>query len=134
MHNEHTEWLRAITKGDSVRRVSELAGISHVTLSRQLRAGTLTTDTVIHVANAYGESPVAGLIKLGFVSNRWLHELGVASSLMMASDEQLTDELLRRLRLLPDKPVDELAARRALDFDQAVADSSPTEPEPGSQE
>lgn len=137
MHNEHTEWLRAITKGDSLRRVSELAGISHVTLSRQLRAGTLTTDTVIHVANAYEESPVAGLVELGFISERWLEEMGVASSLMLASDEQLTDELLRRLRLLPDEPITDVADMRkaqrdgsVVEFDSRVphaADSSPDE-------
>lgn len=112
MRNNHLEWLEAITRGDSARRVSELADVSAATLGRQIRAGELKSDMVIKIAEAYEESPVVALVDLGFMSAKWITEPGVVTALSRASDEELTDELLRRLKLLDKTPVDELAERR----------------------
>lgn len=90
-----------------------MAGISDATLGRQLKAGDLSSDLIIKIAEAYDESPVVALVDLGFMSARWITEPGVRTALSRASDEELTDELLRRLRLLEDVPVDDLASRRA---------------------
>lgn len=151
MKETHTDWYRRVTRGDSNRHVSSRAKISDATLGRQLKANELSADLIIKIAQAYNESPVVALVDLGFVSARWLQEVGTTTALTRASDEELTDELLRRLRLLDDQPIDDLAARRAgapvsgphasvddddgivRDFDYSpdeyAADSSPNEQE-----
>ena len=85
-----------------------------------MRAGELKADLVIKIAEAYEESPVIALADLGFMSARWITEPGVLTALSRASDEQLTDELLRRLRLIEDVPVDTLAAKRSNNRDVDV--------------
>lgn len=109
----HAEWFARITRGDSNRQVADRANVSDATLGRQLRAGTLSADMIIKVAEAYNESPVIALVDLGFMSARWVTEPGVVTALSRASDEELTDELLRRLNLLSDAPVDQLASERS---------------------
>lgn len=110
-----------MTQGDSLRRVSELADVSDRTLSRQLRDQELRPDMVIKIAQAYNESPSEALVDLGFMDEKWLTSASVRRALMKATDEQLTDELLRRLNLLPDAPVDDVARERNL---KAVSDVS----------
>ena len=109
----HIEWLDKVTRGDSNREIARRAeGVSDATLSRQRRAGELSADLIIKIAEAYNESPVVALVDLGFMSAKWITEPGVITALSRATDEELTDELLRRLNLLNKTPVDELAARR----------------------
>lgn len=140
MQETHNSWFKRVTRNDSNRRAAELANISPVTLGRQLKADDLSADLVIKIAQAYDESPVVALVDLGFVSAKWIQEVGITTALTRASDEELTDELLRRLQLLDDSPVDELASRRAksnrpappvqadrYDPQKHVADSSPDE-------
>ncbi|MEH0147431.1 hypothetical protein V6D40_07140 [Corynebacterium sp. Q4381] len=110
---KHTEWLQRVTRGDSYRRVAEVSGINDRTLANQMRAGELKPELIIRVAEAYDESPVIALVDLGFMSARWMTEPGVLTALARATDEQLTDELLRRLKLIEDVPVDELANERS---------------------
>lgn len=134
MSETHVEWFKRVTRNDSNRRASELADISPATLGRQLKAGELSADLIIKIAQAYHESPVVALVDLGFVSAKWINEIGTTTALSHATDEELTDELLRRLRLIDDSPVNELAERRS-NIDSpgveppiyAVADSSPDE-------
>ena len=67
------------------------------------------------------------------MSAKWITEPGVVTALSLASDEELTDELLRRLNLLPKGAVDVVAEERHADLRSvppeweglAVADSSP---------
>ena len=137
---EHIEWFNRITAGDSHREVSRRSGVPNRTIANQVSSGTLKPEVIIKVAEGYNESPVIALVDLGFISARWITEPGVVTSLSRATDEQLTDELLRRLRLIDDAPVDELAARRSNTAPASVeglpyaADSSDTEPEPGDDE
>lgn len=132
MSETHKEWFTRVTRGDSNRQVSDRAKISNVTLGRQLKQGELSADMIIKISQAYEESPVIALVDLGFISARWINEFGVTTSLTRASDEELTDELLRRLNLLSNEQVDELAQRRMSGAhgvmpDMAVADGSPDE-------
>ena len=112
MRNRHLEWFERTTRNDSNRTVAAKAGISDATLGRQLRDGALKADAIISIAEAYDESPVFALVDLGFISARWTQDIGVMSALGKVTDEELTDELLRRLRLLDTTPVDDLAERR----------------------
>lgn len=135
MQETHLEWFKRVTRNDSNRRASDLAEISPATLGRQLKAGELSADLIIKIAQAYDESPVVALVDLGFISARWMQEIGTTTALTRATDEELTNELLRRLKLLDDEPVDELAARRSNNDTSdvhpmpygAVADTSPDE-------
>lgn len=113
MNETHIEWFKRVTRNDSNRRASELADISPATLGRQLKAGELSADLIIKIAQAYNESPVVALVDLGFVSAKWMNEIGTTTALSRATDEELTDELLRRLHLIEDEPVDHLAQRRS---------------------
>lgn len=110
---EHIEWFNRITAGDSHREVSRRSGVPNRTIANQVSSGTLKPEVIIKVAEGYNESPVIALVDLGFISARWITEPGVVTSLSRATDEQLTDELLRRLKLIDDEPVDELAAKRS---------------------
>lgn len=113
MQETHSQWYKRVTRGDSNRQVAHTANISDATLGRQLRANDLSADLIIKIAEAYDESPVIALVDLRFMSARWITEPGVLTALSRATDEQLTDELLRRLKLIEDVPVDELASRRS---------------------
>ena len=137
------EWITSIT-ADSQGDVAARAGIPLRTLQYQIRNGP-KIETVIAVADAYGHSPFVALVDLGYIDDSWLDQLSESTeaALMAASDEQLTDEILRRLKKGSrsfDTPIDDLAARRSntttpairpvVDDDlPAVADSSPDNPE-----
>ena len=110
---EHIEWFNRITAGDSHREVSRRSGVPNRTIANQVSSGTLKPEVIIKVAEGYNESPVIALVDLGFVSARWITEPGVVTALSRATDEELTDELLRRLKLIDDEPVDHLAAKRS---------------------
>ena len=134
MQETHSQWYKRVTRGDSNRQVAHTANISDATLGRQLRANDLSADLIIKIAEAYDESPVIALVDLGFMSARWITEPGVLTALSRATDEQLTNELLHRLRLIEDVPVDELAKRRGAGGVVPLpyaADDSDTEPEEG---
>lgn len=113
MRNDHEFWFRKVTRHDSNRQVADNAGISAATLGRQLKAGELSADIIIKIAEAYDESPIVALVDLGFMSAKWITEHGTVTALSKATDEELTDELLRRLQLISDQPVDQLAERRS---------------------
>ncbi|WP_455005623.1 hypothetical protein [Corynebacterium propinquum] len=134
---EQIEWFKRVTRGDSAREIARRAGLNNRTVARQISNEEFSTDIIIKVAEAYDESPVVALVDLGFMSSRWISEPGVLTALTRASDEQLTDELLRRLRLLPDEPITDVADMRlaqrdgsVVEFDSRVphaADGSPDE-------
>lgn len=134
---EQIEWFKRVTRGDSAREIARRTKLNNRTVARQISNEEFSTDVIIKVAEAYDESPVIALVDLGFMSARWISEPGVLTALTRASDEQLTDELLRRLRLLPDEPITDVADMRqaqrdgsVVEFDSRVphaADSSPDE-------
>lgn len=142
--NPH-EWLRSITD-DGPNAIARRAAISERTLYSQLERGALSVPNILKVCRAYDSNPIRALIDWGHIDAAWASVPDVEAALRLASDEQLTDEVLRRLKLIPrhpdyDTPVDELARRRASAppvFDDGagdvgslpmVADSSPDHPE-----
>lgn len=134
----HKDWLETITD-DSVLAISKAIGTANSTLVAQLNKQKISPENVIRIAEHYGHHPVDALVETGYLDKRWAKAIAPLQALREVSEDDLADEVLRRMKLGQNsgalkQPVDELAARRALDFDQAVADSSPTEPEPGSQE
>ena len=136
-------WLETITD-DQPGTIAKKAGIPRRTLYHQLERGTFPIDNIIKITDAYGTSPIDALMEIGVIDRAWANVPDVVAALRLATDDQLTDEILRRLKLGSrnfDTPVDELDARRsntttpairAVDNDLPyVADSSPDEPEEG---
>lgn len=111
------EWVRSITD-DHTKDIATRAGISDRTLRHQMSVGTISVENVIRIANAYGHNPLRVLINMGVADESWARIEDIEGALRRATDEQLTDEFLRRLKVAPnpewDTSVGDLeAARRA---------------------
>ena len=109
------EVLAKITS-DSGRTIARKAGINERTFLHQVSNGKMPLENLIKVASAYGASPIRALIDLGEIDEAWTRVPDIDAALRLADDEQLTDELLRRIKASPnpmwDEPVGDLEARR----------------------
>lgn len=137
-----TRWWKYITGiiGDSTySEAATKAGFDKSAFTRWKKGARADPDFVVKVARAYNANVLEALVAAEFITEEEakLVEVAPRLSLRLATDEQLTDELLRRLKLLDTAPVDELAQRRSnsaatlsepsdMPFD-VVADSSPEE-------
>lgn len=132
-------WLDGLIGDDTRAVAAKKADYAQSTISRQLSRGHLRPETVIALCRAYDRSPVAGLIETDYIKEWEINGPDISIALRGATNEQLLDEIMRRsdpqARYLfgNDADIDTIGLA-PLDFDRAVADSSPTEPEPGSQE
>ncbi len=68
------------------------------TLNRQLAESALTPETIVKIARGYGESAVPGLIAYGLLVDSDIAEVSIEEALQYAEDEQLMDEVLRRMQ------------------------------------
>ena len=93
------QWLRKVTNGDSNRKISERAGISDATLGRHMKNNELPADTIIKIAEAYNANPIDALVALGFMQSKWSAAPTPLSALRQAGDQDLTDEILYRLKI-----------------------------------
>lgn len=131
---KHTEWLIAVTS-DSVRNVAITIGLPPRTLATQLEKQRLSPENIIKIAEHYDTHPVGALVDTGYLDPRWANQVDPESAVRLLTDEQVTNEVLRRLTEVRGEhpefhtPVDELAERRANVGPEfyAVADSSPDE-------
>ena len=108
-------WLETIT-ADQPGTVAKKAGIPRRTIYHQLERGTFPIDSIIKITDAYGTNPIDALMEIGIIDRAWANVPDVVAALRLATDDQLTDEILRRLKLGSrsfDTPVDDLAARRS---------------------
>lgn len=104
------EWLDTIT-ADGLNEVARVAGIPQRTLYNQLDKRSLSAENVVKIAAAYRVHPLRALIDCGLVDAAWEQVPDVEAALRLATDEQLTDEVLRRLKAGSpsfDTPIDEL--------------------------
>lgn len=110
------EWLRSFTD-DHTKTIAARAGISDRTLRHQMQTSGINVENVIRIANAYDQHPLRVLINMGIVDESWANAADIEGALRRADDEQLTDEILRRMKVAPnpdwDEPVGDLAAKRA---------------------
>ncbi len=115
---KHSEWLRNVTNGDSVNATATRAGVVQRTLARQLEKERIDAENVIAIAVAYDQHPVGALVDTGYLDEQWAQQVDPSRALREVTEEQLADEVLRRMRLgveaggALDTPVDELASRR----------------------
>lgn len=90
-------WIEAVTRGHSVRQIAANAQIPPATLSRQISTGTVTPENAVAIAVAYGASPVKALVALGVLDPDNVDTMSVEQALREATDQQLVDEVMRRL-------------------------------------
>lgn len=124
-----TEWLANITD-DSHTAIAAKAGISDRTLRHQIGKGSISVENVVRIANAYGQNPLRILINMGLADESWARIEDIEGALRRATDQQLTDEFLRRLKIAPnpkwDEPIGDLeAARQARQSNTQGEDTTP---------
>lgn len=110
------QWLQQVTD-DPLNEIARRSGIPQRTLYNQLDKRTLSAENIIRVAETYGRHPLRALIDTGHINAAWARMPDVEAALRLATDDQLADEILRRLKLASgesvfDEPVDQLADRR----------------------
>ena len=107
-------WLSTATE-DSIAEISRRTGIPRRTLQYQLANDKPSIENLLKISSTYDVNPIETLLDFGIVSRVWEKVPNITGALRLASDEQLTDEVLRRLKAGSqafDEPVDELAEHR----------------------
>ena len=142
MGMEHSAWLAATTS-DSVRNVAITIGLPQRTLATQVEKGRISPENVIKIAEQYDVHPVGALVDTGYLDKQWADEIDPVTAVRQLTDEQLADEILRRLREVRGDhtafhtPVADLDARRSNTPPSDVeplpyaANRRPLEPEEG---
>lgn len=140
---EHEKWIRGLSDDLTPTVAAKTAGLSHTTVIRQLQRGGLHSDVVIAIARAQGVSVVDSLVDTGHIQPDEVEIVGVARALRFATNSQLLAEIAERVD--PDGVRDfhggddsnivtpDFSAIQGMGHDDlpAVADSSPDEPEEG---
>lgn len=92
------EYFRLQTQERSVRAIALKAGLDQSTLNRQLTGSTsLTVETVVAVARAYGLDFAETFVAVGFITEDEARHFSRRYSLSDYSDQDLTREIVRRL-------------------------------------
>lgn len=94
-------WMASTVGDHSENTTARLAGINQSTLNRQVRAGTLTPETVVAIARAYRVPVLPGLVACGLITEAEAalkERMGsVEEVLATAEDSQIVGEMLARL-------------------------------------
>lgn len=114
---EHSEWLQKVSKGDSINASANKAGIQQRTLARQVDREHIDAESVIALAIAYGIHPVGALVETGYLDEKWANQIVPFLAVRKLTDEQILEEILRRMKLPGDHrefttPVGELLEER----------------------
>jgi hypothetical protein len=86
-----------LTGARSGREMARAIGIDATTLNRRLRSEP-PVQTVVAICRAYRLNVVQVFVRVGYITASEAAEGAVASALQSASDEQLAEEMLRRVR------------------------------------
>lgn len=114
---KHTEWLDGLTNGESVNAIARKAGLVARTFARQVDRNRFDAESVIKLAVAYDVHPVRALVDTGYLDERYARTVDPASAIRTVTEDQLADEVLRRMKLgvataALTTDVNELEARR----------------------
>lgn len=96
--NSTETWFAAVVGDTSEREVARKVGLVQATLSRQLRSDSLVPENAVAIARAYGKSPVDALVAMGLITEREVKAAAGSVGLRDVHDEQLVDEILRRIQ------------------------------------
>lgn len=106
------DWVDRLIGGASIRSVAIDAGIAPATLARQYTADNLQPDTIVSIARHYRRSPIEGLVALDLVSETEVAHMEVSLALRAASDVDIVDEVLRRIRANPESELNQPVTTR----------------------
>lgn len=95
------EYVEQVTGGASLRSVAARTSIEPSTLSRQFARESVPVETVVAIARAYRGDLLLGLVIGGFITQDEAAEFTSRGSLADATDLQLAQETLQRMRALP---------------------------------
>ena len=99
---EVSDWFATTTSGHSLNEVSKRSGIPIASLHRYTQNRSFTAESVVKIARAFESSVPDALIAHGVVTAAELGSVAIAGTLADASDQQLLDEIARRLALAPE--------------------------------
>lgn len=95
---KHHDWFAKVTS-DSVRAVARTVGLPPRTLATQLEKGRVSPENVIAISAAYGAHPVRALVDTGYLDPQYARAVDPATAIQSVSEEQLAEEVLRRMRV-----------------------------------
>lgn len=93
----HERWLRDLPGSPSITSAARAADIQKTTLLRQLERGEISAENVIALARAHDASPADALVETGYLKPGELDGAGVPEALGHATNQQLLDEIHRRV-------------------------------------
>lgn len=91
------KWFADVTNGDTTNAVASRAGLVGSTLARQLKADTLTPETIVAVARAYKSDPIEGLIVAEFITEAEVRNHTADMILRELDDRIIANEVWRRM-------------------------------------
>lgn len=102
LHNETMSketWFKETVQGDTIAEVALKAGIIKTTAWRQYNnALGFSAENVILIARAYHKSPVEALVEFGYIRADEMANGRTVARLRDASNDELLQELARRLK------------------------------------
>lgn len=102
LHNETMSketWFKETVQGDTIAEVALKAGIIKTTAWRQYNnALGFSAENVILIARAYHKSPVEALVEFGYIRADEMAKGKTVARLHDASNDELLQELARRLK------------------------------------
>lgn len=102
LHNETMNketWFKETVQGDTIAEVALKAGIIKTTAWRQYNnALGFSAENVILIARAYHKSPVEALVEFGYIRADEMDNGKTVARLHDASNDELLQELARRLK------------------------------------
>lgn len=136
-----TQWIEQVTGGATPQEIAKAAKLPVRTVQHQLSTGRMSLENKILIGVAYRHHPMRTLVEWEVVNPEWASVPDIEAALRLAGEEQLADEVLRRMlngkNDAFDVTVDELAARRSNTPPSDVeplpyaANRRPLEPEEG---
>lgn len=127
---DHSDWLERIAPAEAANAIAKRSGLSPRTVAHQVKQGYFPAENVIAIAIAYGANPVGALVDTGYLAAEYAKQVDPMTALREVSDEQIADEVLRRMTAGShpafETPIDEYIS----DSDRhlrSVADNSPRE-------
>lgn len=97
--NASMQWIDEVRGPDSIREVARRVGMNQGTLNRQINLDQLTFETVRDVCRAYERPLIPALIATGHITHEDAGIDRAEAALQSASEQQLVDEVGRRLGL-----------------------------------
>jgi hypothetical protein len=94
---EIASWIASLTD-DSARDIANKAGLPARTVQHQITNGKMSVENLLAISIAYNRHPLRTLIDFGIIDIAWANVPDISAALKMATDDQLTEEILRRLK------------------------------------